>query len=83
MKAAAALAMFGLILAASPTQAETPFSAPVADAVLSYSQSTDPASPYYADQTLLYSQKGWHRLPFHPADIAADGAGPPLVLKGN
>lgn len=55
---------------------------PVADAVLSYSQSTDPASPYYADQTLLYSQKGWHRLPFHTADIAADGAGPVLRLKG-
>lgn len=55
---------------------------PVADAVLSYSQSTDPASPHYDDQTWLYSRKGWHRLPFHPADIAADQAGPALVLKG-
>ena len=53
---------------------------PVADAVLSYSQSTDPASPYYADQTWLYSKKGWHRLPFHAADIAKE-AGPVLKLK--
>ena len=53
---------------------------PVADAVLSYSQSTDPASPHYADQTWLYSKKGWHRLPFHPADIAKE-AGPVLKLK--
>ena len=53
---------------------------PVADAVLSYSQSTDPASPYYADQTWLYSRKGWHRLPFHPADIAKE-AGPVLKLS--
>ncbi len=44
---------------------------PVAQAVLSYSQSTDPASPHYADQTWLYSRKQWNALPFHPADIAA------------
>lgn len=56
---------------------------PVADAVLSYSQSTDPASPHYADQTWLYSKKGWRRLPFHGAEIAAEAAGPPLLLKGN
>ena len=30
---------------------------PVADAVLSYSQSADPASPHFADQTWLYSKK--------------------------
>ena len=46
---------------------------PVADALLSYSQSTDPASPYYADQTRAFSAKKWHRLPFTPAQIAADG----------
>ena len=48
---------------------------PVADAVLSYSQSTDPASPHYADQTRLYSAKKWVRLPFTPAAIAADAQG--------
>jgi len=45
---------------------------PVADAVLTYSQSTDPASPHYADQTLLHARKGWMRMPFQAADIAAD-----------
>lgn len=54
---------------------------PVADAVLSYSQSTDPASPHYGDQTWLYAKEGWHRLPFHKADIAAEALGPPLRLS--
>jgi acyl-homoserine-lactone acylase len=44
---------------------------PVADAILSYSQSTDPASPHFADQTRAYAAKAWHRLPFNPQDIAA------------
>jgi len=48
---------------------------PVVDAILSYSQSTDPASPHFADQTRAYSAKTWHRLPFHPADIAAQTIG--------
>ncbi len=45
---------------------------PVADAILTYSQSTDPASAHYADQTRLHAKKGWVRLPFHAADIAAE-----------
>ncbi|MFO6446029.1 penicillin acylase family protein [Erythrobacter sp. NE805] len=44
---------------------------PVADAILSYSQSTDPASPHYADQTREYAAKRWNRLPFHPKDVKA------------
>ncbi len=48
---------------------------PVADAVLSYSQSTDPTSPHFADQTRLYSAKKFVRLPFTPAEIAADRQG--------
>jgi acyl-homoserine-lactone acylase len=44
---------------------------PVADGLLSYSQSTDPASPFYADQTWAFSRKEWNHLPFWPADIAA------------
>ncbi len=44
---------------------------PVADAVLSYSQSTEPTSPNYADQTQLYSKKAWNRLPFSSASIRA------------
>lgn len=48
---------------------------PVADAILSYSQSTNPASPHYADQTRAYARKEWHRLPFHKADIRAAAIG--------
>lgn len=47
---------------------------PVADGILTYDQSTDPASPHYADQTLLHARKQWVRLPFHRADIEADPA---------
>ncbi|HVF04297.1 MAG TPA: penicillin acylase family protein [Frankiaceae bacterium] len=32
---------------------------PDARTILTYSQSTNPASPHYADQTRLYSQGGW------------------------
>ncbi len=54
---------------------------PVVDAVLTYSQSTDPASPHFADQTLLHARKGWVRLPFHAADVAADPAVKRLVIQ--
>jgi acyl-homoserine-lactone acylase len=42
---------------------------PIAKGVLTYSQSTDPESPFFADQTLLFSEEGWNDLPFHPWDI--------------
>jgi acyl-homoserine-lactone acylase len=42
-----------------------------AEGFLTYSQSTDPASPHYADFTEAYSQQRWHRFPFHPDEIAA------------
>lgn len=44
---------------------------PDAYAVLTYSQSTDPESPHYADMTRLYSEKGWNDMPFCQADIEA------------
>ena len=37
---------------------------PDANAILTYSQSTDPASENYADATRLYSQSGWIDMPF-------------------
>ena len=46
-------------------------SGPVAEAILSYSQSTNPASPHFADQTRAYASKQWYRLPFNPEEIAA------------
>jgi acyl-homoserine-lactone acylase len=54
---------------------------PVADAVLASSQSGDPASPLYWDQTKLYSQKRWVRLPFTEAAIAANRQGRRVVLR--
>ncbi|MGZ5266013.1 MAG: penicillin acylase family protein, partial [Caldimonas sp.] len=53
---------------------------PVAYAILTYSQSTDPASPHYADQTLLFSRKEWPALPFHPDDVARARVGEVLTL---
>ncbi|WP_162845996.1 penicillin acylase family protein [Seongchinamella sediminis] len=41
---------------------------PDANAVLTYSQSTDPASPHYADATRLYSESGWIDMPFCEID---------------
>ncbi len=45
---------------------------PQAQALLTYSQSTDSASPHFADQTQRYSRKQWISLPFRQRDIAAD-----------
>jgi acyl-homoserine-lactone acylase len=43
-----------------------------AKGLLSCSQSTDPASPHYVDQTLLFDKKQWQTLPFTAAQIRAD-----------
>ncbi|MFM7349083.1 MAG: penicillin acylase family protein [Erythrobacter sp.] len=48
---------------------------PVADAILSYSQSTDPTSSHFSDQTREYAAKRWNRLPFLPADIRKAATG--------
>jgi acyl-homoserine-lactone acylase len=45
---------------------------PVAQALLTYSESTDPVSPHYADQTLRYSEKHWIPLPFQEGAISSD-----------
>ncbi|WP_245673855.1 acylase [Actinoplanes rectilineatus] len=40
--------------------------------ILTYSQSTNPNSPWYADQTLLYSGKGWDTVKYTEEQITAD-----------
>ncbi|MFC0508226.1 acylase [Micromonospora costi] len=40
--------------------------------ILTYSQSTDPNSPWYGDQTALYSRKGWDTIKYTEAQINAD-----------
>lgn len=52
-----------------------------AEGFLTYSQSTDPASPHYADFTEAYSQQRWHRFPFHPSEIA-DQQESQITLEG-
>ncbi|WP_374586392.1 penicillin acylase family protein [Pseudoduganella sp.] len=47
---------------------------PQARGLLLYGQSTDPRSPYYADQLPLYAEKRLPLLPFTAAAIAADPA---------
>jgi len=45
------------------------------------SQSTDPTSPHYADQTRLYSNKKWIRFPFCEDQIQARQVGATLILQ--
>ena len=54
---------------------------PVAQAMLTYGQSTDPRSPWYADQTMVYSRKEWPSLPFTPEKIRADPNYTTLTLR--
>ncbi len=54
---------------------------PIADTILTHSQSTDPASPYYGDQTREYAEKRWVRFPFCEDDIAAAQVGETLLIE--
>lgn len=56
---------------------------PVAQAMLTYGQSTDPKSPYYTDQTHVYSRKEWPVLPFAEDKIKADPNYQPMTLKAD
>lgn len=42
---------------------------PEASGILTYSLSNNPNSPYYSDQTQLFSNKQWLQLPFHRKDV--------------
>ena len=37
--------------------------------ILTYSLSTNPKSPYYADQTRMFSDKEWVDPPFCPREV--------------
>ncbi len=53
---------------------------PDAYAILTYSQSTDPASDHFSDMTELYSEEGWVDLPFCPDDIADQQIGDAIEI---
>ncbi len=54
---------------------------PVAHALLTYGQSSDPASPHAVDQLRLYARKQWPALPFHAADVERARVGDALLLQ--
>jgi acyl-homoserine-lactone acylase len=43
---------------------------PKARTLVTYSQSTDPASPFSGDQLRMFSAKQWNDLPWTTAEIA-------------
>lgn len=45
---------------------------PVAKGLLAFSQSSDPKSPHFADQTELFSRQAWQPIPFTREQIDAD-----------
>jgi acyl-homoserine-lactone acylase len=54
---------------------------PIAEAILTHSQSVRPDSDNYGDQTRLYSDKRWAPFPFCEEDIAAQQVGETLVME--
>jgi acyl-homoserine-lactone acylase len=48
---------------------------PVAEAIMTYGQSSEPGSPYAFDQLKMFAGKQWLPLPFHPEDIAQSRIG--------
>ena len=54
---------------------------PVAKGLLAYSQSEDPTSLHYEDQTQRLSKNEWITLPWTPASVAEDAIAPTLHLK--
>lgn len=54
---------------------------PLSKALLAYSQSEDPTSPYYEDQTQRLSKNEWITLPWTPASVAENAITPTVHLK--
>lgn len=54
---------------------------PQAKGLLAFSLSSDPASPYSADQTLTFSRKHWNVLPFTEQQIKADPHYQALIIR--
>lgn len=44
---------------------------PTSRGIMTYSQTTNPSSPHFADMTKLFSQGQWVELPFREADVIA------------
>ena len=59
----------------------TPFG-PRSRGILTYSLSTNPESPRFADQTKLFSRKRWLRLPFYEWDVAWSAISRERLVEG-
>jgi acyl-homoserine-lactone acylase len=55
-------------------------SCPMAATLLTYSESADPTSPQYADQTELFSQSQWVTAYFCPAQVTAHAVSTTVLL---
>jgi acyl-homoserine-lactone acylase len=55
---------------------------PFGESVLSYSQSENPRSPHYADQTRVFSQEQWLPMRFTESEIRSDPAYARQVVSG-
>jgi acyl-homoserine-lactone acylase len=55
---------------------------PQADAIMTYSASSDPASPWFADQTRMYARGQWRPVLFRPEAIQRDPALKVVELAG-
>jgi acyl-homoserine-lactone acylase len=55
---------------------------PEAYALVTYSQSSDPASPHHSDQTELFSQNKWRKILFTEAELLADPGLETMTLAG-
>lgn len=53
---------------------------PVAEAIMTYGQSSEPDSQHAFDQLEMFAEKKWLPLPFHPEDIAQTRIGDVLRL---
>ena len=54
---------------------------PRARTLVTYSQSTNPASPFWADQLRMFSAKQWNDLPFRHADIQREAIGRAVISE--
>ncbi|MYJ74026.1 MAG: hypothetical protein F4089_02525, partial [Gammaproteobacteria bacterium] len=54
---------------------------PRAETILLSSQSSDPESPHFADQTELYARKEWVSFPYCESQIEAARIGEALVVR--
>lgn len=54
---------------------------PLADAIITHSQSINPDSPHFSDQSQLYAAKEWVDMAYCNDDVEAAAIGEPIILR--